>query len=134
MTGFHKAICSPNILIMKKSLPLFVYFLIATTISFLLAVPAKGQEWTYAAGFGKNTSFVDAAQAIATDAAGNVYITGKFNDTINFGNGTPALVAIKTGTKTDGFVAKFNSSGLCQWSMRLGGPGTDLGGLGITTN
>ncbi|MFL5741704.1 MAG: hypothetical protein ACJ75B_15870, partial [Flavisolibacter sp.] len=118
---------------MKRSLSLYAQIL-ATGLICFVSLKASSQQWTYAAGFGNKTTFVDAGQAIATDALGNVYITGKFDSSINFGNGTASLTAVATGTKVDGFVAKFNSSGLCQWSRRFGGPGTDLGGLGIVTD
>src|SRR5689334_18215039 len=111
---------------MKRSLSLFAQIL-STGLICLFSLKASSQNWTYAAGFGTNTGLVDAGQAIATDALGNVYITGKFADSIKFGNSTPTLKANTSGTKVDGFVAKFNSSGLCQWSMRFGGAGTDLG-------
>ncbi|MDP4261968.1 MAG: T9SS type A sorting domain-containing protein [Bacteroidota bacterium] len=99
------------------------------------SLPASAQQWTSAFRFGgTSTGFTDAAKAVCTDASGNVYITGSFNSTINFGNGTASLTATAPGTATEGFVAKFNSAGLCQWSMRFGGAATDLGGLGIVTD
>ncbi|MEO8406390.1 MAG: T9SS type A sorting domain-containing protein, partial [Chitinophagaceae bacterium] len=61
-------------------------------------------------------------------------ISGNFHSSIDFGNGTATLTATAGGTATDGFVAKFNSAGLCQWSIRFGGAATDLGGQGIVTN
>jgi hypothetical protein len=95
-------------------------------------VKGYAQQWTAAFPFGTNTAFVDAATAIATDAGGNVYITGKFGVSINFGAFT--LTATPGGTQTEGFVAGFNSAGICQWAVRFGGPGTDLGGMGIATD
>jgi hypothetical protein len=93
------------------------------------------QQWTIASAYGGTVAaFIDQARAVCTDAAGNVYITGSFNESINFGNGTATLTAVATSTHTDGFVAKFNSSGLCQWSIRFGGSGTDLGGFGIVSD
>lgn len=96
---------------------------------------AFSQQWTFANNFGGNVAgFSDAVKAICTDAAGNVYATGNFNATINFGNGTASLTATAGGTATDGFVAKFNAAGRCQWAIRFGGAATDQGGLGIVTN
>ncbi len=116
---------------MKKGLSGFLSFCLAVLFT-LSNVKGHAQQWTAAFPFGTNTAFVDAATAIATDATGNVYITGKFGGTINFGTGV--LSATPGGTQTEGFVAKFNSAGTCQWAMRFGGPGTDLGGFAITTD
>ena len=119
---------------MKKALASIHRMISLLTIVLFSGINASTQQWTLGEAFGSNTGFVDAGQAIATDASGNVYVTGKFNTSIDFHNGTPVLVANATGVKTDGFVAKFNSSGACQWSVRFGGPATDIGGLGIATN
>ena len=110
---------------------------ILLTISGLLLfiVSVHSQQWTFATRFGGSASgFSDAVKAICTDASGNVYATGNFNASINFGNGTSTLTATAGGTATDGFVAKFNAAGLCQWAIRFGGSSTDQGGLGIATD
>lgn len=104
-------------------------------IALLISIQALTQQWQFAARFGGSVAaFSDAAKAICTDAAGNIYVTGNFNSTINFGNGTTPLTATATGTQTEGFVAKFNSAGLCQWAIDFGGAATDQGGLGIVTD
>ncbi|HXD93528.1 MAG TPA: SBBP repeat-containing protein [Bacteroidia bacterium] len=52
---------------------------------------------------------------LATDAAGNVYVTGYYNaDTLNFG-GTVKLINTSGYTA---FVAKYNSSGVAQWAQQ----------------
>lgn len=102
---------------------------------FLFVASGYSQQWTFATRFGGTSAgFSDAVKAICTDASGNVYATGNFNASINFGNGTSTLTATAGGTATDGFVAKFNASGLCQWAIRFGGSATDQGGLGIATD
>ena len=108
---------------------------------FLLIAPGAGiaQNFTFRNGFGQpdNTGFPDIGRAVCTDASGNVYITGNFSDAGNTGN--PAY-AINFGTGNlisagddEGFVAKFNSAGVCQWSIRFGGTGVDVG-YGIATD
>ena len=115
---------------MKFSISRFV-----AIIAMLFTVQASAQQWDYAARYGGvSTGFSDAVNAMCTDAAGNVYVTGNFNGTINFGNGTATLTATAGGTQTEGFVAKFNAAGLCQWAIDFGGAATDAGGLGIITN
>lgn len=113
---------------MKISLPVAV-------IALLLTIRASAQQWQFAARYGGGIAgFSDAINAMCTDASGNVYVTGNFNNSINFGNGTAGLTATTGGTQTEGFVAKFNAAGLCQWSIDFGGPATDAGGLGIVTD
>jgi hypothetical protein len=53
--------------------------------------------------------------SVAVDSNGNVILTGYFNGTIDFGLGT-----LTTKGASDIFVAKFSSSGTCQWSKSYG--------------
>lgn len=52
--------------------------------------------------------------AVATDAAGNIYVTGRFNGNIDFGGGNLAAGGDAV------FLAKFNSAGAHLWSQRFG--------------
>jgi hypothetical protein len=66
-------------------------------------------------------AFGDAAQdqrvqGVATDASGNVFITGYYDGTVNFGGSN-----LTTGGSWDIFVAKFTSSGAHVWSSTYGG-------------
>jgi len=91
-----------------------------------VAIPAAAQQWQFAGSYGGSAGgFSDAVNTMCTDAAGNIYVAGNYNTSINFGNGTATLTANTTSTKTDAFVAKFNSAGLCQWAINFGGPATD---------
>lgn len=54
-------------------------------------------------------------ESIAADAAGNVYLGGDFSGTVNFGGGN----LVCTGAN-DVFLAKFDASGVHQWSQRFG--------------
>jgi fibronectin type 3 domain-containing protein len=69
--------------------------------------------------------FGDAADqygtAIATDTAGNIYVTGYFFGTVDFGAGPLTSVGY------DILLAKYNSAGTCQWSKRMGGTSTEMG-------
>ncbi|MCK5796204.1 MAG: SBBP repeat-containing protein [Deltaproteobacteria bacterium] len=68
-------------------------------------------------------------QAIAADGAGDVYVTGSFGGTADFG--TPAVLLPSNGSQ-DVFVAKFGGvSGNLIWQKALGGSGYDVG-RGIT--
>lgn len=65
---------------------------------------------------------VDNGIAIAVDASGNVLVTGLFSSTVDFG-GTPLVSA----GGNDIFLAKYNASGVHQWSKQFGSTGLDVG-------
>ncbi|NJO01668.1 MAG: hypothetical protein HC880_08225, partial [Bacteroidia bacterium] len=60
---------------------------------------------------------------IKVDQARNVYLTGYFQNTVNFGGGTSTLVS--SGFR-DMYLAKFNAQGKVIWAQRLGGSSTNL--------
>jgi hypothetical protein len=74
----------------------------------------------------------DSGDAIATDSAGNVYVTGRYlGGTITFASGTTLTNA---GSYTnDAFVAKYDTSGTVQWARGFGGGDSD-NGYGIATD
>ncbi len=67
------------------------------------------------------------ARNVATDAQGNIYQIGYFNNTANFGNG----VSVIANGSEDIYVVKYNSVGIAQWARRAGAAGQDRG-YGIT--
>lgn len=55
----------------------------------------------------------DGVKTIAIDATGNIYIGGYFySPTLTFNNG----ISVSNGGNSDGFIAKYNSEGVCQWA------------------
>ncbi len=62
------------------------------------------------------------ATGVAVDSSGNVYTTGEFSGTVNFGAGN----VTSTGSD-DVFVTKLNASGVHQWTTTLGGTSGDTG-------
>jgi len=77
-----------------------------------------GYLWAFRRG-GTDT---DAPQGVALDASGNVFVTGYFRGTTDFGTG--ALVS----QSWDGFVAKYaGSTGAALWTKRFGGSSADYG-------
>jgi hypothetical protein len=61
-------------------------------------------------------------QAVATDSAGNVYLTGSFSGSVTLG---AATTLIAQGTQ-DAFVAKYTAAGALLWGADLGGGGAQL--------
>jgi len=60
----------------------------------------------------------DYAQSIKVDASGNVYVSGIFfSPTLSFNNG----ITLTNNGDFDGFLAKYNSSGQCQWAEKIAG-------------
>ncbi len=97
-------------------------------------VPRKTAIATYtlAGAYSSVVTFGGAGDDIiydaARDSAGNLYITGSFGKTINFGGSN--LTALGT---SDIFVASFTSTLAHRWSMRFGSNFADFGSA-ITTD
>lgn len=72
----------------------------------------------------------DAAQDIATDASGDMYVTGYFQNTVNF---NPAGSANNVSAKgpDDIFIAKYAPGGALDWVQTIGAAGTVDQGLAI---
>jgi len=70
---------------------------------------------------------------VATDAARNSYVTGRFSGTVNFNpNGTnTSLTTLGPG---DVFVAKYDSSNTLVWVKQMGGTGATAVGMNIAVD
>lgn len=79
-------------------------------LAWLIPTQAQTQQWQWA----NNQPF--SVRAVATDAAGNAYVTGQFSGTITVGSQQFA----STSAITDLIVAKFNAAGQAQWATTLG--------------
>ncbi|MCK5796794.1 MAG: hypothetical protein KAI47_06420 [Deltaproteobacteria bacterium] len=65
----------------------------------------------------------DVSASVNIDAQGNVYLTGRFKGTVDFGGGP---LSSDSGS-SDIFVASYTKSGAHRWSKRFGGAGDDGG-------
>ncbi|MFC2113996.1 immunoglobulin domain-containing protein [Bacteroidota bacterium] len=63
--------------------------------------------------------------SISSDDLGNTYLTGGFGQTISFDN-----KQLTCSAKTDAFIVKYDSQGVCQWAHQAGGTLYDQG-MGI---
>ena len=75
----------------------------------------------------------DWANSIAVDATGNVYITGKFSDTVDFDPGpgvfnlTPVFNSKYSFFADNVFICKLDGNGNFVWAKSMGGPSLDWG-------
>jgi hypothetical protein len=64
----------------------------------------------------------DYATSVAVDASGNVYVAGYFSSsTLTLNNG----ITLSNTNDNDGYIAKYNSSGVCQWAKKIAGTSDD---------
>ncbi|MDO7852185.1 hypothetical protein [Hymenobacter convexus] len=94
----------------------------ALVLAFLLAISgfaARAQAPAWQAAFGANE--LSGVRAMATDSAGNVFLTGYFSGTISLG---PALLT-SPGT-ADFFVAKWTPAAGIVWAVQGGGNDEDV--------
>jgi uncharacterized repeat protein (TIGR02543 family) len=85
-------------------------------ISLLKVNSAGALQWSKR--FGGTSS--DSVYGLATDADGNILISGDFSGSITFGTTT-----LTSSGGRDGFLAKLNPSGTPLWAMKIGGTGND---------
>ena len=95
-----------------------------------LTLSSKGQTDVYLASFTASGthrwakafggSAADSGQVVAVDGSANVFITGEFNQSADFGGGS----FVSNGYK-DIFVASFTASGKHRWSKAFGGSAAD---------
>lgn len=89
---------------------------------FLLKLQGSDGSTMWAKRFGEaQDAENEAGHDVAVDSDGNVYITGKFGNSITFGGDS------LTSAGLDAFLAKFDSEGDHIWSKRFGGVSRDAG-------
>src|SRR5687768_7600297 len=62
----------------------------------------------------------DAGYAVTSDAAGNVYTTGRFGGTADFDPGA-GVFNLTAASPFDIFISKLNAAGNFVWAKRIGG-------------
>jgi autotransporter-associated beta strand protein len=76
----------------------------------------------------------DYGEAAATDAHGNVYVTGAFSGTVNFNPAGTATYLTNHGFTVECFVAKYSPTGVLDWAEVLGDNANFSEGLGIAVD
>ena len=89
-----------------------VLILVATAAHALTPVHKSSVRYGGAGG--------DGAYSVVVDGSGNVYVAGVFQGTVSVGGANLVSAGL-----VDIFLAKYNSAGAHQWSIRLGGTGID---------
>ena len=110
-----KQFLSLNNSILRILLPL-----VATT--FFGTATLNAQTWTFAGAGGSANA--ENGKAICVDAAGNVYVTGQFTNTVDFDLGAGVANLTSNGAN-DIFIASYTSAGVYRWAVRAGGTGAD---------
>jgi hypothetical protein len=76
----------------------------------------------------------DSGQGIALDEYSDIYITGNYNDIVDFEPGPGVKEHISSG-KSDAFLCKFGSLGDFQWALTWGGENEDwVNGIAVDSN
>jgi hypothetical protein len=86
----------------------------------LLAKLTKTGSWEWAVSAG-TALYYDECRGVTIDSNDNVYGTGYFQGSVNFGNTTV------TTTGFDGWLARVNSTGEFDWAIKFGGFDVDVG-------
>ncbi|NNE34887.1 MAG: T9SS type A sorting domain-containing protein, partial [Rhodothermales bacterium] len=63
----------------------------------------------------------DAAHSLSTDALGNIYVAGHFEEGAIIGAGDQTETTLSSDGETDGFVAQYDSAGVLNWVRTFGG-------------
>jgi gliding motility-associated-like protein len=100
-----------------------LFKIVLSLLVWIFSIDASSQQINWALSAGSFNP--DQGNTVARDAAGNVYVAGKFGgSTVDF-DPSPATATLTNAGSTDGYVAKYNAAGQYQWAFRIGGNNLD---------
>lgn len=110
---------------MKTKIIISICFFLSAEV----VVNAQAPSWLWAKSAGGPSG--ELGQSIATDAAGNVYVTGNFYSTsITFDT-----ITLTTAGSLDMYIVKYGPSGNVKWAKRAGGSGDEYSqGVAVDEN
>ncbi len=99
----------------------FLKRLFLFTVLWFFSWGTHAQIYQWGISMGNKAGF-DMPNAVVSDIAGNVYVTGSFEDTVDFdpGANNAMLTAADGG---DAFIAKYDAAGNYVWAIKIGGEG-----------
>ncbi len=109
----------------QKFILLLTVLIGATLLLSPSTVHAADGDFVWAKGMGGDGN--DGGNDIFVDAAGNVYTTGYFQNTVDFDPSVAGIFNLTSAGSSDIFVTKLNSSGNLVWAKRIGGGSSDEG-------
>jgi len=97
--------------------------LLIIVITFYINANSQNPTFTWVRGMGGSAT--DLGNAVKTDASGNVYSVGNFNDAVDFDPG-PGSYSLTPVGNTDAFISKLDASGNFVWAKSIGGTSFDV--------
>ena len=98
-----------------------IRFYVVLALTCLLAPSTEAQSWSWAFATANLENGRGAGADVATDAGGNAYVIGTFQESMTVGGTT------LTAQGEDAFVLKLTSSGDPVWAFQIGGADRDVG-------
>ncbi|MDD5569257.1 MAG: hypothetical protein PHG23_02485 [Candidatus Pacebacteria bacterium] len=92
--------------------------LISSALDIYLAKYSPDKKLLWAASIGSVGE--DMPLAMEIDNENNIYLAGYFGGLADFNSGKGQSVSLDAGTGRDGFLAKYNKDGNCEWAKKIG--------------
>jgi PKD-like domain/Secretion system C-terminal sorting domain len=95
--------------------------LIVVLTSFMMLIVLEGKSQSFLSVNHYGSTANDMGRGICTDASGNVYMVGEYNDSITFGT-----TVLRSSNYKSAFLVKYNASGTVLWAKRFTGTNSGI--------